>query len=69
MCLKGYLSEDKTTLFYNAKPKSTGFEGSARSGKKSVKIQSNIPFVLSCRWQQKISSFDCQQISETASPI
>jgi cytochrome oxidase assembly protein ShyY1 len=37
MCLKGYFLEDKTMLFYNAKSKSTGFEGRAGSGRKRVK--------------------------------
>jgi hypothetical protein len=66
---KDIFLEDKNTLFYDAKPKSTGFEGRAGSGRKWVKRQRNIPFVLSCRWQQNISSFEYQQISETTSPI
>jgi hypothetical protein len=37
MCLKGYILEDKTTLFYNAKPNSTGFEGTAGPGRKRAK--------------------------------
>jgi hypothetical protein len=69
MCLKEYILEDKTTLFYNAKPKSTGSDGRAGSGRKRVKRKTNIPFVLYWRQQQNISSFECQHISKTTSAI
>jgi len=70
MCLKGYILEDKTTLFYNAKPNSTGFERDSRAREeKGKKIEEHSICVVLCRWQQNISSFECQQISETTLPI